>query len=110
MSLAKKLMDISMQRHTLLANNLANVNTPGYQRQDINFKDSLLSAIESGRADQIKNVEPDITTENTKNMRPDGNTVTAQQEMSEMVQNELVYKVAMRALSEKFIRIKSAIK
>ena len=36
------------QRHTALANNLANVNTPGYQRVDVDFHGTLAAAMAGG--------------------------------------------------------------
>ena len=32
------------QRQTLLTNNIANADTPGYQREDVNFQSTLRSA------------------------------------------------------------------
>ena len=41
-------MSGSMMRNTLLTNNLANVDTPGYQPEDVNFSSTLQAAIQSG--------------------------------------------------------------
>ena len=43
-------MSGSMLRQTLLTNNLANVDTPGYQPEDVNFQSTLPSAIQSGQS------------------------------------------------------------
>jgi flagellar basal-body rod protein FlgB len=37
----KKALDASWLKQTAISNNLANVNTPGYKRQDVKF-DSIL--------------------------------------------------------------------
>ena len=36
-------------RQTLLTNNIANANTPGYQREDLNFQGALRAALASRR-------------------------------------------------------------
>ena len=36
-----KAADASWTRNEVIANNIANVDTPGYKRQDINFEDEL---------------------------------------------------------------------
>ena len=37
----------SMLRQSLLTNNLANADTPGYQREDVNFQGTLEAALQS---------------------------------------------------------------
>ena len=107
--LLDKLMDITTLRHQVLANNLANVNTPGFQRQDVNFLDSLRGALRSGRPADISSVEAEIVKDETEPMRPDGNNVSTQREMSELAQNELLYRVSVKAMSAELSRMKKAI-
>ncbi|MFH0880983.1 MAG: flagellar basal body rod protein FlgB, partial [Lentisphaerota bacterium] len=40
-----KMLDVSALRQRVLANNLANINTPGYKRLDVKFRDELTDAI-----------------------------------------------------------------
>ncbi len=42
-------MSGSMQRQTLLTNNLANADTPGFQPQDVNFQQTLANALQQGQ-------------------------------------------------------------
>ena len=44
-AMIEKAMDLRSQRQSLLASNLANVNTPGYRRKDITFEEKLRSAM-----------------------------------------------------------------
>ena len=39
----------SWQRQTALTNNIANADTPGYRRQEVNFQSALQSAVERRR-------------------------------------------------------------
>ena len=107
--LLNKLMDVATRRHRVLANNLANVNTPGFERKDIRFKESLSSAIEKRDGSAISAVKPDIYTDKTQPSRPDGNNVSTQKEMGEIMENELLYRFSVNALSSKLSRLKKVI-
>jgi flagellar basal-body rod protein FlgB len=78
----------SMMRQSLLTNNLANVDTPGYQRKDVNFQGTLDAAIQSGQSlDQI--TFQTVTQQQT--VRADGNGVDASQESANIAENGLLY-------------------
>ena len=52
-------------RHEALAANLANVNTPGYRRQDVDFHSALQAALPAGRdavATELARVDQGRTT------------------------------------------------
>jgi flagellar basal-body rod protein FlgB len=78
----------SMQRQTLLTNNLANVDTPGYQRQDVNFQGALQAAIAGGQPLGQVAFQP-FTQQQT--VRADGNGVDAEQESANVAENGLLY-------------------
>ena len=44
-----KASDASWTRNEIIANNIANVDTPGYKRQDLNFEDELERALGHSR-------------------------------------------------------------
>ena len=44
-----KSLDASMLRSRTIANNIANVNTPGYQRVEVSFEDELRKALDQGQ-------------------------------------------------------------
>ncbi len=78
----------AMLRQTLLNNNLANVDTPGYQRQDVDFQSTLRAAIESGQPLDQVTFKP-FTDQQT--LRADGNGVSADQESAYVAENGLLY-------------------
>jgi flagellar basal-body rod protein FlgB len=78
----------SMMRQTLLNNNLANVDTPGYKRQDVNFQGTLRAAMESGQPLDQVTFKP-VTDQQTT--RADGNGVDAGQESANVAENGLLY-------------------
>ena len=78
----------SMLRQSLLTSNLANVNTPGYQRQDVNFQSALSSAMASGQSPASVSFTP--FTQNQV-VSADGNGVNAEQESANLSENGLLY-------------------
>jgi flagellar basal-body rod protein FlgB len=78
----------SMLRQSLLTSNLANANTPGYQRQDVNFQGALASAMSSGQSTASVSFTP--YTQNQV-MSADGNGVSAEQESANLSENGLLY-------------------
>ena len=71
------------------ANNLANVDTPGYQRQDVNFQGTLQSAIQSGQPLSQVAFTP-YTQAGTS--EANGNGINSQQESADLAENGLLYK------------------
>lgn len=41
MSFTEKMLDVTTVRHRVIADNIANVNTPGFKRSEVSFKDAL---------------------------------------------------------------------
>jgi flagellar basal-body rod protein FlgB len=76
-------------RQTTLAQNLANANTPGYERKDVDFQSTLAAAMQGGVSpDQV---QFDVTTDGSAPMQADGNSVDADTESAKMAENGLQY-------------------
>jgi flagellar basal-body rod protein FlgB len=75
-------------RQNVLAQNIANANTPGYRRQDVDFQSSLQAAMSEGdpHAAQFS-----ARTDNTGPVRADGNNVDIDTEAARSAQNALQY-------------------
>ncbi|MHB1571921.1 MAG: flagellar basal body rod protein FlgB [Solirubrobacteraceae bacterium] len=78
----------SALRQTLLTNNLANANTPGYKPQDVNFQGTLANALASGQSPSAIQYTP-YTVQST--VSADGNGVNAEQTSAELASNGLLY-------------------
>jgi flagellar basal-body rod protein FlgB len=78
----------SMMRQSLLTNNLANVDTPGYQRQDVDFQSTLANAMKSGQDPTSATFTP-YTDQQV--LRADGNGVNADQESADLAENGILY-------------------
>lgn len=108
------------RRAEVLANNLANADTPNYKARDLDFA-AVLAASE----------KPGITTQRTHRhhieagagraeeglryrvpLQPsiDGNTVEAQEEFARYARNALDFQASFQFLNTKFVALKSAIR
>lgn len=78
-----KLLDLTTQKSRVIANNIANANTPGYKRLEVNFDNELKKAIESNDAEKIKKVTAKIEIPDSGTVRPNGNNVDIDKELIE---------------------------
>jgi flagellar basal-body rod protein FlgB len=94
-------------RQTTLAQNLANANTPGYQRKDVDFQSTLAAAMQEGMSpDQV---QFDVTTDGSAPMQADGNSVDADTESAKMAENGLQYQSLVAIAKGRLDIITSAI-
>jgi len=79
-------------RQATLAGNIANANTPGYQRKDVDFHTTLRAALDSGAPSQaVRAASFSPTAATTGAMRYDGNGVDIDVESAAMASNALEY-------------------
>ena len=78
----------SMQRQTLLTNNLANADTSGYEAQDVDFQGALKTALASGQSPS--RVQFSAYSENNSDTA-DGNGVSSEQDSAQLAENGLLY-------------------
>src|SRR5689334_123948 len=91
-------MSGSMMRNTLLTNNLANVDTPGYQPEDVNFQSTLQAAIQSGSPVSQVSFQP-YTQQQA--VGPDGNGVSPEQTQAALSQNGLLYETLTQVAAQR---------
>ena len=107
-------MDEAALRHQAISSNIANVNTPGYQRMDVsaNFESAFSNALDTLSSGGTVGAMPDQTIETAAVQgpaRPDGNTVQLEQEMVSMAQNSARYEFAGQMLAQHYHGMKYAI-
>jgi flagellar basal-body rod protein FlgB len=92
-------------RQKTIANNVANLQTPGYRRVDVNFQDLLAKALESSGDGDLSDLE--AVTYQPKNtvVKSNGNDVSLETEVGEMVKNSLRHKAYIRLLQKKYQQI-----
>ncbi len=102
-----QLLDASALRHRVIAQNVANVNTPGYRRQTVSFESDLAKTLaSSGTGDAV--VKPRVVTDDGPE-RADGNTVDIDREMNDLGRNALVYQAATQIIASRVASMRSAI-
>jgi flagellar basal-body rod protein FlgB len=107
-------MDESALKQQAISSNIANVNTPGYQRMDVSaaFQQAYTDAMNHLSNGESVDAMPDATIETAAAQgpaRPDGNTVQMEQEMVGLAQNSARYEFAGEMLSQNYHGIKYAI-
>ncbi len=75
-------------REQALAENLANANTPGYQRRDVAFQDALAAAL-SGGEEAVEQVALTETTDPGAPLRLDGSNVDVDKEGASLARTGL---------------------
>ena len=98
------------QRHNALAANLANVNTPGYQRVDVDFHSALRSALDSGGDTRTAVERTAFSAERDAAAvtRADGNGVDADVESANLAANALEQQAAVQVAHTRIAILKSA--
>lgn len=96
----------SSMRQELLTNNLANINTPGYQRQDLDFHAQLRSAQSAGHDPREISYRP--ATDATRTVRADGSGMDADVESAQLAKNTLEYQALVQVMSARSSILKIA--
>jgi flagellar basal-body rod protein FlgB len=96
------------QRHQALAANLANANTPGYQRLDVDFHASLARALASGDGATVAKTTFSAERDALAVTRADGNSVDAETESAKMAANALEQQAAIQVAAARISILKSA--
>ena len=106
-------------RHRVIANNIANADTPGYEALDISFRQQLEDFMKVQRADNSRfgscsRILPSPTpvlTSGSSSQRPrmDRNTVDIDRELSKLSQNTILHNTYLQILNSRFRTLKSAI-
>ena len=115
-----KAADASWLRNVILANNLANVDTPGYKRKDIDFESQLRRALGSSRYESVDSKVSHVTSTELEgrvytdaanfSYRLDGNNVDIDTENVELASNQIKYNGLMSGINQEFANLKMVMK
>jgi flagellar basal-body rod protein FlgB len=94
------------QRQTALTSNVANAETPGYQRVDVNFESALQSAITSGQAPGEIEFQSEVQPQEAG---PNGGTISVDQEAAKLAENGLDYQALAQVAGARNTDIRAAI-
>ena len=96
-------------RQKTIANNVANLQTPGYRRVDVRFKELLAKALDSSGTVDLSEIETQIYRPKQTPVKSNGNDVSLEVEVGEMVKNTLRHKAYIRLLQKKYQQLELAI-
>ena len=117
-----KAADASWMRENVITNNIANIDTPGYKRQDIDFESVLQKALGktkySSLDKKVRELNQDLgkltTTSYTDaanySYRLDRNNVDENTENAELASESLRYQLLTTAITNNFSRMQTVLK
>jgi flagellar basal-body rod protein FlgB len=95
-------------RQAVIANNVANIDTPGYRRFDVMFEELLAAAIESAGGSEQTQIEPTIFQPRSSPVNTNGNDVSLETEVGEIVKNSLRHQAFIRLLRKRYEQLELA--
>jgi flagellar basal-body rod protein FlgB len=96
-------------RGKVTSNNIANMETPGFRRSDVRFEQLLAKAMSGGKEADLAAVAPQIVQPQTADLNEQGNDVSLDVEMGELIKNGLQSRVYLRTLAKIYSQIDMAI-
>jgi flagellar basal-body rod protein FlgB len=119
----EQVVNFSQARHNVLAGNIANVDTPGYEARDLSvedFRNRLTEAIKqrgrpaSGRSPGEPAMQGDLllarVADNSKTiLRHDKTKVGMEHQVTEMVKNQMQHNLALTVMTSQFRLLQAAI-
>lgn len=115
-----KAADASWIRNDVLVNNIANQDTPGYTRRDVQFEDILQRELKNNRyitvdkkvqnANLSRLVSRTYADNTGTTYRIDGNNVDPDTEEVELASNSLRYQGLLTSITSEFTQMKTVLK
>ncbi|MGE5329237.1 MAG: flagellar basal body rod protein FlgB [Deltaproteobacteria bacterium] len=119
----QRALDASWTRNKVISNNIANVDTPGYKKQKVEFESYLADAVENKKikgtvtnekhipvgAGNLNSLKINIREDNSTTMRLDGNNVDIDSEMADLAKNNIMYNALTEKISGTFRNLRTVI-
>jgi len=112
--------DAAWQRNEAISNNIANVDTPGYKRQDVAFESVLQKALGNNRYESMDEKVSNINLSRLRgrayvdyanySYRLDGNNVDIENENVMLAENQLKYQGLISSINQEFTNLKTVMK
>ncbi len=113
-----KAADASWLRHQAISNNIANVDTPGYKRQDVEFESILKKELGMSRYEtmdeKVAGLRPErlngrpYTDYANYSYRIDGNNVDIDNENVMLAQNQIKYQGLITSINQEYMNLQTA--
>ena len=112
--------DAAWQRNEAISNNIANVDTPGYKRQDVAFESVLQQAPGNNRYQSMDDKVANVNLSRLRgrayvdyanySYRLDGNNVDIENENVMLAENQLKYQGLISSINQEFTNLKTVMK
>ena len=112
--------DAARQRNEAISNNIANVDTPGYKRQDVAFESVLQQALGNNRYESMDDKVANVDLSRLRgrayldyanySYRLDGNNVDIENENVMLAENQLKYQGLISSINQEFTNLKTVMK
>ena len=117
--------DAAWLSQRVVANNIANVNTPNFKRSEVSFQDKLQAAIKGQKEGfmnvthpkhigdsprvALEDIRPEIYRVRNTSLRTDGNNVDLDIEMAKLAQIQMLYSTLLEVIGARQARLRTAI-
>ena len=112
--------DAAWQRNEAISNNIANVDTPGYKRQDVAFESVLQQALGNNRYQSMDDKVANVNLSRLRgrayvdyanySYRLDGNNVDIENENVMLAENQLKYQGLISSINQEFTNLQTVMK
>ena len=112
--------DAAWQRNEAISNNIANVDTPGYKRQDVAFESVLQQALGNNRYESMDDKVANVNLSRLRgrayvdyanySYRLDGDNVDIENENVMLAENQLKYQGLISSINQEFTNLKTVMK
>lgn len=101
-------LKVAQLRQSAIANNIANLDTPGYRRKAVQFEELFSRALKAGKVNPA-DLKAQLATPMTTPVDDRGNDVSMEQEIGDLAKNSTAYKTYMRLMSKVYRQMDAAI-
>lgn len=125
MQVYERALDAANLRHKVLANNIANIDTPNFKRSDISFETALQAYLNDSSGSirgtithprhipigiqPFDQIQPKIIVEESTAVNNNGNNVDIDSEMTQLAVNQIKYNALIQQLNGHIAKLRTAI-
>jgi flagellar basal-body rod protein FlgB len=118
-------VDSAWLKQKVIANNVANVNTPNFKRSEVSFQDKLQAVLKAekestlalthpkhigeGPRVSLEDIKPEIYRIGNTSLRTDGNNVDMDVEMAKLAEVQLLHSTLLEVIGSRQRRLRAAI-
>ncbi|WP_445488265.1 flagellar basal body rod protein FlgB [Niallia sp. 03133] len=108
-------LNYSNMKQKVIAQNIANVDTPNYKAKEVSFKKSLTSALEANKTeakhmDFTRTNSEFVASKKNDTYSNSGNSVDVDKEMTDLATNQIYYNALIERINGKFNTLENVIR